>query len=102
MVNPIADYNHTTGCAAITGAAFVPNNVWPAQWNDHYLFGDFICGQIFDLVATGGGRYAIQPFGSVGRGGPVAMAFGPDGAGQSLYYTTYAGGGQLRVIRYTG
>jgi PKD repeat protein len=30
------------------------------------------------------------------------MAFGPDGATQSLYYTNYRTGGQLRKIRYTG
>jgi hypothetical protein len=76
--------------------------VWPAEWNDHYLFADYICGQIFDLVSMGGGRYSIQPFESAAAYGPVALAFGPDGASQSLYYTTNASGGQLRVIRYTG
>jgi glucose/arabinose dehydrogenase len=102
MVNPIADYDHSGSCTAITGGAFVPDGAWPAAWDNHYLFADFMCGQIFDLVANGPGVYTITPFAQLVAFGPVDLTFGPDGTGQSLYYTTYADGGQLRVIRSTG
>ncbi len=30
------------------------------------------------------------------------MSFGPCGSGEALYYTTYANGGDVRRITYTG
>ena len=103
MTNPIHDYNHNTGCTSITGAAFVPNNVWPARYNRSYLFGDYVCGKIFKLTPKSGGGYAKTTFVTgLGRGGPVDMAFGPYKGRQALYYTTYASGsGQVRRIDYT-
>ena len=38
MTNPIYDYNHDGGCAAITGGAFVPNGVWPAAFDGTYIY----------------------------------------------------------------
>ena len=47
MTNPIYDYSHAaTGCRSITGGAFVPNAVWPAEYRGDYLFADFVCGKI--------------------------------------------------------
>ena len=52
MTNPIYAYSHSaTGCAAITGGAFVPNGAWPAAYDGAYLYGDYTCGKIFQLVA---------------------------------------------------
>ena len=103
MTNPIHDYNHNTGCTSITGAAFVPNNVWPSRYNRSYLFGDYVCGKIFKLTPKSGGGYTTTTFvNGLGRGGPVDMAFGPYRGRQALYYTTYASGsGQVRRIDYT-
>ena len=103
MTNPISDYNHNTGCSSITGAAFVPNRVWPAGYDRSYLFGDYVCGKIFKLTPKSGGGYAKTTFVTgLGRGGPVDMAFGPYRSRQALYYTTYASGsGQVRRIDYT-
>lgn len=110
LTNPVFDYPHTGNCAAsgvagnsITGGAFVPNGIWPAEYNGAYLFGEYVCGKIFKLVPNGGGGYTASEF-ATGLGGSsaVAMIFGPYETTQAFYYTTYAGGGQVRRIRYTG
>ncbi|HVG38962.1 MAG TPA: PQQ-dependent sugar dehydrogenase, partial [Pyrinomonadaceae bacterium] len=104
MTNPIFDYNHSTGCASITGGAFVPNGAWSIDFDAAYLYSDYVCGKIFKLTPNGGGGYTNSVF-ATGLGGSsaVAMTFGPgDDGKQALYYTTYAGGGQVRRISYTG
>ena len=110
MTNPIFDYQHTGNCAAsgifgnsITGGAFVPNGVWGSAYDNSYLFGEYVCGKIFRLAPNGSGGYAASEF-ATGLGGSsaVAMIFGPFENTQALYYTTYANGGQVRRIRFTG
>jgi PKD repeat protein len=99
MTNPIFDYNHASGCAAITGGAFVPRGVWPAEFEGDYLFGDYVCGRIFRLARNADGTYTQSTFASgLGASSAVAMIFGPWEGTQALYYTTYAGGGQVRRI----
>jgi glucose/arabinose dehydrogenase len=101
MTNPVFAYGHGT-CNAITAGAFVPNGVWPPAYDGAYLFGDYTCGRIWSLKPSGG-SYVRTDFATVLGGGPVAMAFGPAGASQALYYTAYSGDpGQVRRIRYTG
>jgi glucose/arabinose dehydrogenase/PKD repeat protein len=96
MTNPIFDYGHADGCASITGGAFVPSGVWPAPYGGSYLFSDYVCGKIFRLVPAGGGTFTRADFATdLGASSAVTLLFGPDGA---LYYTTYAGGGQVRRI----
>jgi glucose/arabinose dehydrogenase len=105
-VNPIYDYGRGTvpgttanGCASITGGAFVPNGVWPPAWDNTYLFADYVCGWIFRL--NGSGPYTASDFAtSLGGSSATSLVFGPFGNGQALYYTTYAGGGQVRRITY--
>ncbi len=104
MVDPIFEYNHSTGCGSITGAAFVPPASWPAPYDTAYMYADYNCGKIFRLNPDGSGGYTSTSF-ATGLGGSsaVAMIFGPSGSGgQALYYTTYAGGGQVRKITFTG
>ena len=102
MTNPIHDYAHSTGCGSITGGAFVPNSAsWPTSYNDAYLFGDYVCGKIFKLTPKDGGGFSRSQFATgLGQGGPIAMAFGPYETGEVLYYTTFAGGGEVRRIAY--
>jgi glucose/arabinose dehydrogenase len=103
MVNPIFDYSHASGCRAITGGSFVPNGAWPTAYDSAYLFGDYICGKIFRLVPNGAGGFSSVDFGTFTTGGPIHMAFGPRGSGgKALYYTTYAGGGEVRRVAYVG
>ena len=96
---PIHEYSHGSGCSSITGGAFVPNGFWPDAYDNSYLFGDYVCDKIFELKPKGGGGFANRVRDRV-SGGPVAMAFGPYGSGQALYYATYANGGEVRRITY--
>ena len=108
MTDPLYDYPHTLvkngiNCTAITGGAFVPNGVWPSAYDGTYLFSDYVCGNIFQL-SSGPSYTAIDFATALGGGSAVDLRFGPSAAagGQSLYYTTYAGGGQVHRIDYTG
>jgi glucose/arabinose dehydrogenase len=102
MTNPIYDYNHDTGCTAVTGGAFVPNGIWPSQYNGAYLYGDFTCGKIFALKSGPDGYTATEFVTGLGDLSAVVMTFGPHGSTQALYYTTYNLGGQVRRVAYTG
>jgi glucose/arabinose dehydrogenase len=103
MTNPIFDYAHTAGCSSITGGAFVPAGLWPAPLDGAYLFADYICGKVFSLDAQPGGGFAMADFVTgLGASSATSLAFGPSPAGQSLYYTTFAGGGEVRRISFTG
>ncbi|MFL6469180.1 MAG: PQQ-dependent sugar dehydrogenase [Pyrinomonadaceae bacterium] len=108
MTNPIFDYprNCTAGVVSgnsITGGAFVPTGIWPTEYDGSYLFGEYVCGKIFRLAPNGSGGYNASEF-AAGLGGSsaVAMTFGPYQGTQALYYTSYANGGQIHRIRYTG
>ena len=99
---PIADYAHSsTGCGSITGGAYVPNSAgWPAAYTGAYLFGDYVCGKIMLLnSALARTDFAV---GASNSGGPVHLEFGAFSGGQALFYTSYAGGGEIRRIAYTG
>jgi glucose/arabinose dehydrogenase/PKD repeat protein len=98
VTNPIYDYGRETGCGAITAGAFVPNGLWPAEYNGRYLFGDYSCGKVRSLRLTALG-WAAADFGS-DLGAVVDMRFGPWGSSQALYYINWEG--QVRRIAYTG
>ena len=97
FTNPIHDYAHSTGCASITGGAFVPNGVWPASYTGGYLFSDYVCGKIFLLSSGARTEFAIN----LGGSSAVHLEFGPHAGSQALYYTTYANGGEVRRIAYS-
>jgi hypothetical protein len=108
LINPVFAYPHTSDCSAsgvmgnsITGGAFVPNGVWPAQFEGSYLFGEFVCGKIFQLKPNGAGGFTASEFVTgLGGGSAVTMIFGPHQGTQALYYTTFANGGQVRRISF--
>jgi hypothetical protein len=104
MTNPIYDYNHDTGCMAATGAAFVPNGIWPSQYDGTYLFGDLVCGQMFALARQSDGSYARSDFAQgFGSNSLIEMAFGPSGADWALYYINWnAPGQEIHRITWTG
>jgi glucose/arabinose dehydrogenase len=105
MIDPIFEYPHSgavpgtsvSGCESITGGAFVPNGLWPG-YDGAYLFADYICGAIFKLGDAGASGTVSSFATSLGGSSAVAMVFGPYQGTQALYYTTYAGGGQVRRI----
>jgi glucose/arabinose dehydrogenase/PKD repeat protein len=105
-VDPVYDYGRAaipgttaSGCASVTGGAFVPRGVWPAAYDGVYLFADFVCGRVFQLPASA--PYAASDFATaLGGSSATSLAFGPYATTQALYYTTYAAGGQVRRIAY--
>ncbi len=113
MVDPVFEYQHgstnvpgttVSGCNSITGGAFVPNGVWPAAYDGSYLLADYICGAMFRIPATGTPAAPITSASAfatgLGANSATALTFGPYLATQALYYTTYAGGGQIRRARF--
>ncbi|MGH2770897.1 MAG: PQQ-dependent sugar dehydrogenase, partial [Actinomycetota bacterium] len=105
MTDPIHDYPHTGpgGCNAITGGAFVPRDVWPRRYEGAYLFGDFVCGKIFQLTKKADGGFERSEFlPELGPLSAVHLTFGPHNSTQSLYYTSYANGGEVHRIDYIG
>ncbi len=99
MTDPIYSYQHGS-CNSITGGAFVPTNInWPAAYSGNYLFSDYVCGKIF--VLNPGNTTASDFITGMGGSSAVAMTFGPYNNTQALYYTTYAGGGQIRRVSYS-
>ena len=112
LVDPVYEYPRGTipgttvsGCASITGGAFVPTGVWPAAYDGTFLLADYVCGALLRIPTTGTPTAALpSAFAFVtglGNSSATSLLFGPDGAGQALYYTTYAGGGQIRKISYS-
>lgn len=103
LTNPIHAYGRTQGCASITGGAFVPAGAWGPSFDGDYLFGDFVCGRIFRLERSGS-TVSVSNFATdLGGSSVVAMRFGPGpAAAPALYYTTFAGGGSVRRIEFTG
>jgi glucose/arabinose dehydrogenase len=108
MVEPIFEYQHgftipgTTSpstCDAITGGAFVPNGLWPNS-DGAYLAADYTCGVIFRITKPGSTWGASDFVSNLGSNSATSLVFGPYGNAQGLYYTTYAGGGQIWVITY--
>jgi glucose/arabinose dehydrogenase len=102
MTNPIFDYGRDDGCRSITGGAFSPSGVWPAPYDQRYFFSDYACGRIFVLNPNGQGGFTRSDF-VTGLGGnsAVHLRFGPWAGTQALYYTSYAGGGQVRRITHS-
>jgi glucose/arabinose dehydrogenase len=121
MRDPVYEYPHDTtvpgtdasNCNSITGGAFVPNGIWPNIYDNTYLVADYVCGAIFRIAANGVPKYASESPPTVpittaanfalnlGGDSATSLRFGPYGNGVGLYLTTYAGGGQVRVITYS-
>ena len=97
FTDPLTSYAHRSGCTFITAGAFVPNGVWPAQYDNSYLFADGGCGKVFQRTGAGSVDYA-NPFATT-TGVIVDMAFVTQGPDPTLYYVTNASG-QLHAITY--
>jgi len=92
---PVYEYDHSAGCEAITGGAFVPSwSTWGPEHTGGYVFSDYVCGTIFERAADGTVRTLVS---GLGASSAVHLAFNP--GGNSLFYTTYANGGQVRRLQ---
>ena len=97
FTDPLTAYPHSSGCTFITAGAFVPNGVWPKEYDGSYLFADGGCGKVWQRTAAGGVDYGT-PFATT-SGVIVDMAFVTSGPDPALYYVTN-GSSQLRRITY--
>jgi glucose/arabinose dehydrogenase/PKD repeat protein len=100
LTNPIFAYGRSDGCTSVTGGAFVPHGLWPAEYDGTYLFGDFVCHKLFRLAESASAYTATEIASDIG--GVVAMAFGPPGSADGLYYLTWASPPGLHRIAFTG
>lgn len=92
---------------AITGGAFVPDGLWPVEYDGTYLFGDYVDGKIY-LLSSGGpdcrtcdpptSAYMQTEF--LDAPAVVEMAFGPYAGSQALYYATWDD--EIRRVVYVG
>jgi glucose/arabinose dehydrogenase len=95
VTDPTFWYNHSTGCNVITAGAYVPAGAWQG-YDGAYLFADNGCGEMF--AGQPGTSGAGSPTLATGLEGITDMAFFKTGGSWALYYTTYAGGGQLHKV----
>jgi len=96
FTDPITAYPHSSGCTFITAAAFVPNGLWPAQYDGSYLFADGGCNKFFQLTAANTVDYE-NPF-HQGAGVVTDMAFIKTNLGTALYYVTNASSQLHRIV----
>jgi PKD repeat protein len=102
MTNPLYAYDHSGGCRSITGGAFVPNGAWGPAYDGNYLYSDYVCGRIFRLQRSGSSWTPTPLVTGLGTSSAVHLAFGPGPIGPALYYTSYAGGGEVRRLYTAG
>ncbi len=97
LTNPIVSYDNTRG-RFITAGAFVPDGVWPSEYDGGYLFADGGSDRIWLRRADGSVDFTT-PF-ITGRSGIADMAFVLELGGWALYYTQVFSG-QVRKITFS-
>ena len=108
LIDPVHWIGHGPDGGAVTGAAFVPDGIWPAEYDGAYLYADYVFGKIYTLTPGGAGCRACTPPTSdmvqtefFNAAQIVSMGFGPHGATQALYFVTRAADGLYRIA-FTG
>lgn len=94
FIQPMYAYAHTGGGRSITGGAFVGNR-WPIEFQNRYLYGDYILSQLFWIQITPGNGFVSQGT-LMALSGPVDFALGPDGA----MYVASINTGTIKRIAY--
>jgi len=97
LTDPLTSYGRATG-TFITAGGFVPDGVWPVEYDGGYLFSDGGTGRMWLRDAAGQVDYD-NPFASTSAG-LADMAFIAEPGGYSLYYTLN-GSGSVRKITAT-
>jgi glucose/arabinose dehydrogenase len=108
--DPVHFYIHNSeaGGGACTGGAFVPNGIWPHEYDGAYLFGEYVFGHIYILRDTGEppcitcdppvSNMDVEVFTDYDR--VLTVKFGPYGDTQALYYSGVPGA--IRRVTYVG
>ena len=94
LVDPITDYGHDDGLF-VTGGAFVPNGLWPEEYDGAYLVSDGAFGTTWAWDGeTDLGTSSV--FLEASR--PTDMVFATDLTGTALWYVQQ--NGQIRKVTY--
>lgn len=109
---PLHFFPHTAEGGCVTGGAFVPKGIWPSEYDNGYLFTDYVSGQVFLLPDSDKlTEPCLTECNPVHSGRNVTaffshpriptMRFGPyKGGTMALYYTSNANGGAMRRVYY--
>lgn len=82
--DPIFEYDHTVGCAAMGGEVYRgPLN----EWRGLYLFGDYCYGKVWGMKRDANGKWQIQLIHQLGRN---IVAFGSDDS-RNIYIVVHPG-----------
>lgn len=92
--NPIHQFNHNGGDAAVTGAVFYEANQFPASYFGSYFFTNFVSGEIFRMDPN---TFQVTTFAT---GAPTTVDFDVAADG-SMYYVNL-GLGAIYRISYVG
>lgn len=98
---------YLTRTVSFQGAAFVPDGIWPEQYDGAYLYADFVYGKIYIMKDTGTSECRTCNPPVSGKEVTdlteyyqiVNIGFGPFGNTQALYYT---GVYDIRRVAYIG
>ena len=82
LTDPVTDYGRTVG-TYVTGGAFIPNGIWPSQYDGAYFFGDGGSGRFWVRHADGSVDYDAPFHTAIGMSD---MTFIADSGGVSLYF----------------
>ncbi len=96
ITDPLTDYPRSVG-QYVTAGAFVPDGLWPIDFDGTYLFADGGSGQIWVMGDDGSVDYTA-PF-ATGVGGIADMTFGFDATGRMALYYTQSGGSLRKIVR---
>ncbi|KAG7346756.1 PKD domain containing protein [Nitzschia inconspicua] len=109
--DPLYWYEHNSdGDGAVTGGAFVPNDIgWPQAYRNKLMFADFVFKKIYLLERDGDWcrncnpprpEYEKNEFRSLDSiGQPVQLTFGPYKNTQALYYSVWDPDGRYTIRR---
>jgi hypothetical protein len=111
LMDPVHWYGHTEEGGAAVGCTFVPKGLWPSDYDDAFLYADFVAGEIYKLDEDPSlyCRTCIPPTSGWKKSvfhrwdWPVMMDFGPYKTGQAFYYSVRGSGYlNMRRIVYVG
>jgi FtsP/CotA-like multicopper oxidase with cupredoxin domain len=108
-IHPFHFYIHEGG-GAVTAGTFVPSGIWPSEYDNKYLYADYVFGKMYLLTHDSEpdcldcnpavSYNTVEEFTSFPK--IITMKFGPyHGGQQALYYTTGGSSGDMRRIVYT-
>jgi glucose/arabinose dehydrogenase len=100
FLGPLYAYNHAPSpsgeCGVITAGALPPDG-WTGRVGRTYLYADYGCSTVFE-VSDLGGVNTVTTF-ATGTGPVIDMQMVHETGGWSMYYATFANGGEIHRLR---